>query len=243
MGKHDGIYHEDQGPVYYGQKGAVGDSDTAIKLEAAKDGTRNGGYVQIDHGRGFTGFSVPHSENVNLKSNPIGLTVEVWLKPPDDFNFPATQENGKPHCYVHWLGKGSKRGKGGDQEWTLRFYPENTTELYNSDDPHAGMRSLRISAYVFNPAGTQAANPNTWKGAGASFQDDGNHGHPKLKPTDWMHIVATYDAYDPTNKYNSTRGVRIYKNGELRNGPFGSLPGGKHGDKGIWDGGNAVKLG
>ncbi|HEY8188580.1 MAG TPA: LamG domain-containing protein [Pyrinomonadaceae bacterium] len=81
------------------------------------------------------------------------------------------------------------KGDTGQFEWALRFYSKKST------------RPNRISAYIWNPAGGL--------GAGAYFQD-------KLKPGEWIHVVACYDLGDETNP---KAGVSIYKNGVLRGGP------------------------
>ncbi len=81
------------------------------------------------------------------------------------------------------------KGMSGIEEWGMRFYSQDTN------------RPNRISAYIWNPSGGQ--------GAGAYFED-------ALTPGEWMHIVAVYD---PGDMNTSLAGVRIYKNGILRNGP------------------------
>jgi hypothetical protein len=81
------------------------------------------------------------------------------------------------------------KGVSGSQEWGMRFYSQDTT------------RPNRISAYLWNPSGGE--------GAGAYFQDE-------LTPGEWIHVVAVYE---PGDMNAPLAGVRIYKNGILRNGP------------------------
>jgi hypothetical protein len=126
------------------------------------------GYVEVAKSQGFSPADPKNK----------GLTIEVWMK-PDKLVFHGGQ-NGKD--YTHWLGKGAS----GSQEWALRFYPQNSKEG----------RPLRISAYIFNPAGGL--------GAGAYWEDDKD---PPTTKT-WMHLVAIFD--DP--RAPEAR-VRIYKNG------------------------------
>ncbi len=82
-------------------------------------------------------------------------------------------------------------GKGEERryEWGFRFYTRGDAERPN-----------RISAYIWNPGGDL--------GAGAYFQD-------RLVAGRWMHIVACYEPGDPSRR----SGVRIYKDGILREGP------------------------
>jgi hypothetical protein len=81
------------------------------------------------------------------------------------------------------------KGSQGQFEWGLRFYSRDSS------------RPNRISAYVWNPKGGE--------GAGAFFQDG-------LIPGQWIHVVA---CFDPGDKRSPTSGVRIYKNGVIRQGP------------------------
>ena len=125
-------------------------------------------------------IEVPSSKGFSQPTSGQGLTVEVWVR-PDVLVFEG--ETGDP--YIHWLGKGDT----GQYEWALRFYSEEST------------RPNRISAYIWNPAGSL--------GAGAYFQD-------KLEPEEWIHVVACYAPGDETDP---GAGVSIYKNGVLRGGP------------------------
>lgn len=86
-------------------------------------------------------------------------------------------------------------GKGGPgrYEWALRLYDRRTKT------PN------RISAYLFSPSGGL--------GAGAFFQD-------RLVAGEWIHVVA---CFEPGSADSPGRpGVRLYKNGELRQGPSSS---------------------
>jgi hypothetical protein len=82
-------------------------------------------------------------------------------------------------------------GKGEErrEEWGFRFYTRGDSERPN-----------RISAYLWNPGGEL--------GAGAYFQD-------RLVAERWMHVVACYEPGDPSRR----SGVRIFKDGILREGP------------------------
>lgn len=81
------------------------------------------------------------------------------------------------------------KGTRGSREWGLRFYSQDST------------RPNRISAYIWNPSGGE--------GAGAYFED-------VLTVGEWIHVVAVYE---PGDMSSATAGVRIYKDGVLRNGP------------------------
>jgi hypothetical protein len=83
------------------------------------------------------------------------------------------------------------KGDPGQEEWALRFYSKTSKDRPN-----------RISAYIFNPKGGL--------GAGAFFQD-------RLVAGEWLHIVACFEPGDAGSA--GKPGVRIYKNGELRQGP------------------------
>jgi hypothetical protein len=81
------------------------------------------------------------------------------------------------------------KGEEGRDEWGFRFYTRGD-----------GERPNRISAYIWNPGGEL--------GAGAYFQD-------KLVAGRWIHVVACYEPGDASRR----SGVRIYKDGVLRQGP------------------------
>jgi concanavalin A-like lectin/glucanase superfamily protein len=81
------------------------------------------------------------------------------------------------------------KGEKGEMEWGFRFYSQKST------------RPNRISAYVWNADGKL--------GSGAYFQDE-------LRVGEWIHIVATFDAFTESNP---AAGVSIYKNGVLRGSP------------------------
>ena len=82
------------------------------------------------------------------------------------------------------------KGEPKRHEWALRFYSSRSKDRPN-----------RISAYAYNLEGGL--------GAGAYFQD-------QLTAGEWIHVVACFDPGDASTK---GAGVRIYKNGKLRQGP------------------------
>ncbi len=82
------------------------------------------------------------------------------------------------------------KGESHQQEWALRFYSRTSPDRPN-----------RLSAYLFNPEGGL--------GAGAYCQD-------VLTAGEWLHLVACFDPGDATTP---GAGVRLYKNGVLRQGP------------------------
>ena len=84
------------------------------------------------------------------------------------------------------------KGEAGRHEWGFRFYTRGD-----------GERPNRISAYIWNPSGQL--------GAGAYFQD-------RLLAGKWIHVVACYELGDATAGFRRA-GVRIYKDGVLRQGP------------------------
>jgi hypothetical protein len=93
--------------------------DTYLSL----DGT---GYVEVPS---LSAYSVDRTGE---------LTVAAWIRPDvEDF----THQEGSG--YVYWMGKGTKSGQGGDQEWAHRMY--STVNAEN--------RPQRTSFYVFNPQG------------------------------------------------------------------------------------------
>ncbi len=82
------------------------------------------------------------------------------------------------------------KGEAHHQEWALRFYSRTSPDRPN-----------RLSAYLFNPEGGL--------GAGAYCQDE-------LTVGEWLHLVA---CFDPGDARTPGAGVRLYKNGVLRQGP------------------------
>jgi len=121
-----------------------------------------------------------------------GLSVEVWMR-PDALVFPG-QVDSAGEILIHWLGKCVSGS--GQCEWGLRFYSQ--------DSP---TRSNRVSAYIWNPEGAE--------GAGAYFQY-GVNDNEALEVGSWYHIVAVYE---PGDANTPGAGVRIYKNGVLKQGP------------------------
>ena len=121
-----------------------------------------------------------------------GLSVEVWMR-PDALVFPG-QVDSAGEILIHWLGKCVSGS--GQCEWGLRFYSQ--------DSP---TRPNRVSAYIWNPEGAE--------GAGAYFQY-GVNDNEALEVGSWYHIVAVYE---PGDANTPGAGVRIYKNGVLKQGP------------------------
>jgi hypothetical protein len=81
------------------------------------------------------------------------------------------------------------KGDAGEYEWGFRFYPLSSS------------RPNRMSAYIWTPGATL--------GAGAYIPDAPTAG-------EWIHVVA---CYSPGDQHTKGAGVRIYKNGQLRQGP------------------------
>jgi hypothetical protein len=141
--------------------------------------------IGLDGPKSRSYVEVPSHKDFSVATSGQGLSVEVWLRTPQHLDF-AGQGNPKDGeaPYVHWLGKGEP----GRREWAFRFYSSRSKTRPN-----------RLSAYIFNP---KAPKGTINLGAGSSFQD-------KLKPNEWIHIVATYD---PPGKKNAR--VQIYKDGK-----------------------------
>src|SRR5215510_10614316 len=119
-------------PVFQQPGAIVNDPDGAIGLS----GPDSRDYVEILD---------PDSQAFSQPTSPLGLTVEVWMR-PDVLTFRGqTSER-----YIHWLGKCVEGS--GQCEWGLRFYSQDSPSRPN-----------RISAYIWNPEGGL--------GAGAFFQD------------------------------------------------------------------------
>jgi hypothetical protein len=141
--------------------------------------------IGLDGPKAKSYVEVPSNRAFSVPTSGKGLTVEVWLRVPAHLDFPG---EGNPKDgqapYVYWLGK----GESGHREWALRFYSSKSKTRPN-----------RISAYIFNPTASKGTRN---EGAGAYFQD-------KLKPNDWIHVVATYD---PPSKKGAR--VQIYRNGQ-----------------------------
>jgi Concanavalin A-like lectin/glucanases superfamily len=106
-----------------------------------------------------------------------GLTVQAWFR-PDRLDFPCA-----PRAeYIHWLGKGQARSF----EWGFRFYKKDSS------------RPNRISAYIWNPGGSE--------GAGAYVEEPVVAGK-------WINVVAVYQ---PPGK---NAGVSLFRDGALKSGP------------------------
>ena len=177
---------ETRGPT---ARDATGHGNDARCIGNPTFGQKGAIAAETDHAIGLRGprtksyLEVRDRDNFSIATSGKGLTIEVWMR-PDLLEFKGeTAEN-----YIHWLGKGEKN----HIEWGLRFYPRR------SDRPN------RISAYVWNPDGSQ--------GAGAYVEDE-------LTISAWIYLVATFD--DP-RKPNAQ--VRIFKNG--RPSPHNESPGG-----------------
>jgi Concanavalin A-like lectin/glucanases superfamily len=130
---------------------------------------------------------IPNDPAFSQPTSTKGLSVEVWMR-PDVIDFPVDDPL---HPYVHWLAKGAP----GQQEWALRLYTSRTGTI---DRPN------RVSAYLFNPDGTNH------EGAGAFFQKG-------LGAGEWLHVVACYQPGDKTTC--PPAGPQIYRNGQLADGP------------------------
>jgi hypothetical protein len=106
------------------------------------------------------------------------LTVAAWMR-PDVEEF--THQEGTN--YVHWIGKGTRSGPRGDQEWACRMYSKTTT-----DNPP---RPQRTSFYVFNPQGHLGV---------------GSYVPGPVGPHEWRLIVGVADR---THTYMYRDGQRI----------------------------------
>ncbi|MCP2356092.1 WD40 repeat protein [Nonomuraea thailandensis] len=111
-------------------------------------------------------FEVPDARAFHI-STTGKFTVEAWIR-PHALNFPDVEQDG----YVYFMGKGTKSGAGGDQEWAGR--------MYNKSHPD---RPNRISGYAWNPEGGF--------GAGAAFQH-------ALTVNQWIHVAITFDTSEGT---------------------------------------------
>ncbi len=117
------------------------------------------------------------------------LTVEAWVR-PDVLEFPDSEGGPSNNNYVHFIGKGTTYGTGGDIEWMGRMYNLTNTES----------RPNRISGYHFNPSGGL--------GAGSYFQDPVTAG-------EWILVHIVVNMTD-TNATYTTGYTRVAKNGTVR---------------------------
>jgi hypothetical protein len=141
--------------------------------------------IGLDGPRARSYVEVPSNAAFSVPTSGAGLTVEVWLRTPARLDFPGEGDPRDGQApYVYWLGKGEE----GQREWALRFYSSRSRTRPN-----------RISAYIFNPT---APRGRVNLGAGAYFQE-------RLRPNEWIHVVATYD---PPGGRDAL--VRIYHNGQ-----------------------------
>jgi hypothetical protein len=183
----------DAGPVGYWRLGETGGATARDETKFARHGTYNGKPIFAEPG------AIHNDVNTAIRFDGSKSYVEIPANRA--FSQPAS---GKGLSIEVWLRPDALvfdgetddpyvfflgKGSPGQFEWALRFYSKNST------------RPNRISAYVFNKEGGL--------GAGAYFQDE-------IKPTEWIHIVATFD---PGSKTNPKAGVSIYKNGVFRGGP------------------------
>lgn len=134
-------------------------------------------------------IEIPHSTEFSIQTSGEGLSVEVWMRP--DTLLYAGEDNKK---YIHWLGKGkpAQRGEPKHMEWGFR--------LYSSDHPQ---RPKRISAYAWNPQGSE--------GAGAYYEGD------LVAEGEWIHLVACFQHYVAPCAMKT--GVQLFVNGEFVQGP------------------------
>ena len=126
----------------------------------------------------------PDTDDLSVTTTGV-LTFEAWIR-PDATRFPHAEGSG----YVHWMGKGEKTGRDGQQEWVARMY----------SNPNSEGRKNRISGYAFNPGGGL--------GSGSYFQDAVKRGR-------WIHYVFVINARDVSAEYPMGY-TKIYKNGRLR---------------------------
>ncbi|MBV9359182.1 MAG: LamG domain-containing protein [Chloroflexi bacterium] len=164
------------GNVVFGQPGAIY-GDTDTAVSF--DGPASRGYIEI---------ASPMDGVFSQPTSGLGLTVEVWMR-PDALTFAGETDE----AYIHWLGKCVSGS--GQCEWGFRFYSQDSPSRPN-----------RISAYIWNPDGSE--------GAGAYVEDE-------LVAGAWVHIVAVYEPGDRDT--DPPAGVHIYKDGVHRRGP--PLPG------------------
>jgi hypothetical protein len=127
-------------------------------------------------------LSIPDSADWSVSKTGV-LTVEAWLR-PDTLQF--SNDEGRGHEYVHWLGKGDA----GDQEYAARMY-----SLRNREG-----RPNRISGYAFNPDGGQ--------GSGSHFEE-------RVRVGRWIHYALVINTKSRSPRY-PTGYVKVYENGRLR---------------------------
>ncbi|TMR17476.1 hypothetical protein ETD86_23375 [Nonomuraea turkmeniaca] len=154
-----------------GYKGTFHNVTSSVQLP-----NRDGASV-FDGSSGY--FEVPNADKFHI-STTGKFTVEAWIR-PHTLQFPNEEQSG----YVYFMGKGTKSGSGGDQEWAGRMY----SKVNDEDRPN------RISGYAWNLEGGY--------GAGAGIQQD-------VRVNEWIHIAFTFDTSE--GEYGK---VRSYRNGVL----------------------------
>ena len=181
------------GPVGYWRLGETGGSTAKDETKFGLHGTYNGRPIFAERG------AIHNDTNTAVRFDGSKSYVEI----PANRAF-SQPTSGKGMTVEVWLRPDAivfdgetddpyvfwlGKGTPGQFEWAFRLYSKNST------------RPNRISAYIFNK--------NGGLGSGAFFQDE-------IKPKEWIHIVATFDA---GSKANPKAGVSIYKNGVFRGGP------------------------
>ncbi len=135
------------------------------------------GAAVFDGSSGY--FEVPTAKPFHI-STTGAFTMEAWIR-PHTLQFADGNHTG----YVHFMGKGTKSGSGGDREWAGRMYSKVNREN----------RPNRISGYAWNLDGGF--------GAGAFVQQP-------VKVNEWIHYAVTFDTSE--GAYGK---VRIYRDGML----------------------------
>ncbi|MFD2356677.1 LamG-like jellyroll fold domain-containing protein [Nonomuraea ferruginea] len=133
------------------------------------------GAAVFDGSSGY--FEVPTAKPFHI-STTGAFTMEAWIR-PHTLQFADENHTG----YVHFMGKGTKSGSGGNREWAGRMYSKVNKEN----------RPNRISGYAWNLDGGF--------GAGAFVQQP-------VKVNEWIHYAVTFDTSE--GAYGK---VRIYRDG------------------------------
>lgn len=112
-------------------------------------------------------LTIPDHDDFSVATTGY-LSISVWVRPDGtsltpggELLFSAKQGSG----YVHWMGKGTVSGTGGNREWTFRIYSADNTEG----------RHNRMSFYLFGYDGE--------RGPGSYVQEP-------VRKAAWIHYVA-----------------------------------------------------